>query len=163
MSGGGKGDKKTAEIKLPKEIEALAKRNLAAAETAGKIGYVPYEGPTVAAFNPMQINSMQQNAAAMKAFGMNPANVAASIPKAKTYAGGVQGYDPLALYTQSLRNIDPAQRGAIQSFTDPRGVASGQVQQQMAAGGKGGGGGGVPAGNQTMVQASKKKKSAGGK
>jgi hypothetical protein len=117
LSGGSKGDKQQSQVTLPPEVQALATRNLKAAEKAGQVGYVPYQGPTVAALNPMQVNSMQQNANAMQAFGMGGANVAASIPKAKTYAGGVQGYDPLALYTQALGKVDPYQKAQIASFT----------------------------------------------
>lgn len=149
MSKGGKGDKQSSEIKLPKEIEALAKRNLGAAEAAGKIGFVPYQGPTVAALNPMQVNSMQQNANAMSAFGMQPANVNASIPKAKTYAGGMQGYDPMALYTQAVGKIDPWQRAQINSpmfkSQDP-GAGKRTAAAAGLSGGGGGGGGGNTAG-----------------
>jgi hypothetical protein len=117
MSGGGKGDKQTSKVTLPPEIAALAKRNLENAEQAGKIGYVPYQGPTVAALNPMQINAMQQNDNAMKAFGMAPAGASGSVPKPTTYAGGVQGYDPLALYAQALAKINSWQK---QQITAPR-------------------------------------------
>lgn len=135
MAGGsGKGDSTTGTIRLPKEVEALAQRNLAAAEKAGQIGYVPYQGPTVRAFNPMEVNSMKQNEAAMRAFGMNPASVDATIPQTKTYAGGVQGYDPMALYDEGVNKIDPVQLAAIRSFTNPQGAMMG------GAGGAGGSG-----------------------
>lgn len=120
MSGGGKGDKAESQIKLPPEIEALAKRNLSAAERAGQIGYVPYQGPTVAALNPMQVGSMRSNYAAMNAFGVPGAvDPASAIPKPTTYAGGVQGYDPIGLYLQSLSRIHPGQRAQIGSFVSP--------------------------------------------
>lgn len=138
-SSSSKGDKSSSQIKLPAEVEALAKRNLAAAERAGQIGYVPYQGPTIAALNPLQVGAMQQNEQAMRAFGMQPQSVAASIPKPTTYAGGIQGYDPMGLYMQSLGKIDPAQKTAIESFVNPQGVTA---ANQAAAGGKGGGGAG---------------------
>lgn len=134
--GGGKGDSKTQTMRLPPEIEALAKRNLVKAEQAGQIGYTPYQGPTVAALNPMQVNSMKQNEAAMRAFGMNPASVDASIPQAKTYAGGVRGYDPMALYLQAVGRINPAQRAAIDSFTTPGAPIPKAPKQRMPGGGK---------------------------
>lgn len=147
MSGGGKGDKKSSQIKLPPEIEALAKRNLGAAERAGQIGYVPFQGPTVAALNPMQVGSMRSNYAQMQAFGVPGAvRPADAIPKAKTYAGGVRGYDPLALYAQAISKINPAQRAAIGSFVDPsirpsvmantpRGISTAKVPAKRAGGG----------------------------
>jgi hypothetical protein len=157
MGGSSKGDKQESSISLPPEIEALAKRNLTAAEKAGKIGYTPYQGPTVAALNPMQIDSMQQNANAMKAYGMGGADVAASIPKAKTYADGTQGYDPMALYLQALGKIDPEQMAQIQSFTSGGGSGG--------RGGGGGGGGGRGGGSSRFgnVRMSTPRRSPGGK
>jgi len=138
-SSGGKGDKSSSTMRLPKEIEALAKRNLTAAERAGQIGYVPYQGPTVGALNEMQIGAMEQNENAMRAFGMQPQGVRASIPTPNTYAGGVQGYDPMALYLQSLSKMDPAQRAAIESFTNPQGVTAANQAGRAGAPAPGGG------------------------
>jgi hypothetical protein len=134
--GGGKGDKSTSTIKLPPELEAMAYRNLRSAENAGKIGYVPYQGPTVGALNEMQIGAMEQNEAAMRAFGMAPQSVRASIPTPTTYAGGVQGYSPMGLYMEALGKIDPDQKAAIESFTDPKSVTA---ANQAGTGTKGGG------------------------
>lgn len=137
--GGGKGDKQSSTIRLPKEIEALAKRNLAAAEKAGKIGFVPYEGPTVGALHELQIGAMEQNEAARNAFGMGGGpSVRSTIPTPTTYAGGIQGYDPMALYLQSLDKIDPAQRAAIESFFNPQGVTAANAAGTARPGGKGG-------------------------
>ena len=137
-SGGGKGDSQSQTTRLPPQLEALANRNLQGAERASQIGYTPFQGPTVSALNPLQVNSMQQNENAMRAFGMNPASVAGAIPQAKTYAGGVQGYDPMALYLQAVSKIDPAQRAAIDSFTKP-GAAIPGTPKPRSSGGKGGG------------------------
>jgi hypothetical protein len=123
-SSGGKGDKTSSTMALPKFVEDYAKANMAKADKASQIGYVPYQGPTVGALNEMQIGAMEQNDNAMRAFGMQPSGVRASIPPPTTYAGGIQGYDPMALYLQSLEKMDPAQRAAIESFSNPQGVAA---------------------------------------
>jgi len=61
---GGKGGTQTSQITIPDYIEDAARRNLAKAEDISQIGYVPYYGPDVAAFTPMQEASFQQTALA---------------------------------------------------------------------------------------------------
>lgn len=122
MGGGSKGDSQTTEVKLPKELERFANRNLENAEAAARIGYVPYAGPTEAAINPTLMAGMNGTNDMLSAFGMRTADPAASLPVAKDYGGGIQGYDPMALYLQALGKIDPAQRAAIESFTNPQGA-----------------------------------------
>jgi hypothetical protein len=88
----------------------------------------------------MQIGAMEQNENAMRAFGMQPQSVRASIPPPNTYAGGIQGYDPMALYLQALGKMDPAQRAAIESFNNPQGVtAANRGTSGRTPGGKGSG------------------------
>ena len=139
MGGGSKGDSQTTEVKLPPELEAFANRNLKNAEAATRIGYSPYEGPTVAAINPMQRAAMGNTNRMANAFGMQTSPVRDSMMRAKDYGGGVRGHDPMALYMQALRGMDPEQRRAIETFTDPRG-ASAQFGNSRGGGGGGGGG-----------------------
>jgi hypothetical protein len=125
-SSGGKGDSKTQTIKLPPELEALAIKNMQDAQRASSIGYVPYQGPTVAALNPSQVDAMAGQADLSQAFGLGGGGAAlrASIPKPTTYANGLQGYDPMALYLQAVQKTNPAQRAAIQGFTNPAAAAA---------------------------------------
>jgi hypothetical protein len=116
----GKGDSSTQTVKLPPEIEALATRNLQGAEKAGQIGYVPYQGATMAALNPGQVANMQANTGMANAFGIptaDPTTLLQSLPPVQTFAGGVQGYSPFDLYTQALRKIAPGQAKAIRKFS----------------------------------------------
>lgn len=68
--GGGKGGSQTQQVAIPQWIADPASRNLARAEQAQRIGYMPYYGPDVAAFTPMQEAAMQANISAAEAFGL---------------------------------------------------------------------------------------------
>lgn len=133
---GSKGDSQETEVKLPPELEKFANRNLGNAEAAARIGFVPYGGPTEAALNPMQMASMDNTQDMLSAFGLGGADPRAGLPEAKDYGGGIKGYDPMSLYLQALAMIDPEQRKAIESFSDPSGA-------RASFGGGGGGGGGA--------------------
>lgn len=103
--GGGKGGSQTTKTEIPKWIEEPATRNLARAEAAQQIGYQPYYGPDVAAFNPTQQAAMQSNIGAAEAFGLiAPGSLTAlqGMPKPTTFADGTQGYSSAPLYEQAL-------------------------------------------------------------
>jgi len=111
--GGGKGGSQQQTQQIPKFIEDYAQRNLARAEAAQKIDYMPYTGPELAAFNPTQTQAMQNQIGAAQAFGMAPAGMSAmqGMPQATQYAGGVTGYSSVPLYEQALAEAaakDPA-------------------------------------------------------
>ena len=59
---GGKGGSQTSSVEIPEYIEKAAQRNLNKAERISQLGYVPYYGPDVAAFTPMQQAAMQWQA-----------------------------------------------------------------------------------------------------
>jgi hypothetical protein len=115
--GGGKGGGQTQKVEIPKWIEEPATRNLARAEAAQQIGYQPYYGPDVAAFNPTQLAAMQSNIGAAEAFGLlQPGMTAAQgMPAPQTFAGGQMGYSSAPLYEQAVAEMqarDPAQAAA---------------------------------------------------
>ena len=110
--GGGKGGGQTQKVEIPKWIEEPATRNLARAEAAQQIGYQPYYGPDVAAFNPTQLGAMQSNINAAEAFGLlQPGQIAAAqgMPAPTTYAGGEMGYSSAPLYEQALAELQSRQ------------------------------------------------------
>jgi hypothetical protein len=89
---GGKGGSTTSTVTVPQYIEDAAKANLAKAEEISKIGYTPYYGPDVAAFNPMQQAGFQNTAGMADAFGLAGGGTGMEgMPAPTTYAGGVQG------------------------------------------------------------------------
>ena len=70
MSGGGKGGSQTTQVSIPPWLEQAAQRNIAKAEDISQIGFVPYMGPDVAAFTPMQQASFMNTGSAAQAFGL---------------------------------------------------------------------------------------------
>lgn len=100
---GGKGGGSTSKVEIPQWAEDATKKNLARSEAVQRMGYMPYMGPDVAAFNPLQVAAMQSAADAGAAFGLaSPMNVSSSIPQSQTFAGGIQGYSSAPLFEESV-------------------------------------------------------------
>ena len=120
-----KGGTTSGSTEIPAWLENAAIENINKARDVSQIGYVPYYGPDVAAFSPMQQQSMQSTGNAASAFGLAPQgfDAMAGMPQAQTFAGGLQGYSSAPLYEQSLDKLfanAPAQYNAINSmFIDP--------------------------------------------
>lgn len=141
---GSKGGTTTQEIRLPEAIERASAENLAMADEVGRIGYVPYQGPTVAGMSDTQQASLANTNAAAQAFGMASAPPPMSYqpqgqtadgsqpqaantdqtarsgvaPPIQAIPGGIgYGYSPYALYEQARQAVPAHQRGAIESFT----------------------------------------------
>lgn len=161
---GGKGGSTSSTVEIPQYIEDAAKRNLARADTISQIGYVPYYGPDVAAFTPMQEAAFQTTADVASAFGtpggsMSQSDIAGGMPAPTTYAGGVRGYSSAPMYEQAMDELAtrrPGQKSLIDSlFIDPySGVPGANVGPMvdytdtrtpgdLGGGSVGGGGGGL--------------------
>ena len=104
---GGKGGGQSTKTEIPVWAEDATKRNLARAEDVQRIGYMPYYGPDVAAFNPTQQLAMQNNMDAAAAFGLaSPGQDAmAGMPRATNY-NGIQGYSSGGLYDQAVAEFE---------------------------------------------------------
>jgi hypothetical protein len=160
---GGKGGSTSSTVEIPQYIEDAARRNLARADTISKIGYVPYYGPDVAAFTPMQEAAFQNTADVASAFGtagggMSQQGIMGGMSAPTTYAGGVRGYSSAPMYEESMAELAtrrPGQKALIDSlFIDPySGVAGSNVGPlvdyastatpgDLGGGSVGGGGGG---------------------
>ena len=103
--GGGKGGGSSEQQRIPRFIGDVSKRNLARAEAAQKIDYMPYMGAEVAAFNPNQVQAMQSNIGAAEAFGLvqpGALQPLSGMPQAQTFADGSVGYSSFPLYEQAL-------------------------------------------------------------
>ena len=145
----------TQSTTVPKWLEGAARENIAQGNEVSKIGYTPYYGPDVAAFNPMQQAAFQNTGQAANAFGMAGGGMTGmeGMPQAQQFAGGVSGYSSAPMYAEALAQLEanaPGQFAAIQNmFIDPQ-TGAGGYQPQMPAqqpapqysGGGGGGGGG---------------------
>ena len=101
---GGKGGTQTSAQQIPQHITDASKESLAQAQIAGKIGYMPYYGPDVAAMSPQQEQAMRNNFSAQQAYGMvDPsAQFSTGVPEAQTFDGGVRGYSSGGLFEQAL-------------------------------------------------------------
>ena len=156
-----KGGTTSGSTEIPAWLENAAIENINKARDVSQIGYVPYYGPDVAAFSPMQQQSMQSTGNAASAFGLAPQgfNAMAGMPQAETFAGGLQGYSSAPLYEQSLDNLfanAPGQYRAMNDmFIDPftgsaprsgYGATPMQTSQMIS-----GGGGNSPYGNDANI------------
>ena len=157
-----KGGTTSGSTEIPAWLENAAIENINKARDVSQIGYVPYYGPDVAAFSPMQQQSMQSTGNAASAFGLAPQgfDAMAGMPQAQTFAGGVQGYSSAPLYEQSLDNLfanAPAQYNAMNDmFIDPvTGSRSrnnyGNASPVMGMSRTGGGNGNSPYGNDANI------------
>ena len=130
---GGKGGSTSSSVEIPEYIEKAAQRNLNKAERISQLGYVPYYGPDVAAFTPMQQASFQNTANVANAFGMgaptSQSDIMGGMGAPTQYAGGVSGYSSAPIYEQSLDELArqrPGQKSYMDSFfIDPYSGAQG--------------------------------------
>jgi hypothetical protein len=137
---------------IPQYLQDANKEAINDARAVSEIGYVPYFGPDVAAFSPMQQQSMLSTGNAASSFGLAPQGFdgTAGIPQAQTFAGGIQGYSSAPIYEQALDNLyakAPAQYRAIKDrFIDPftgarpngQGFANAEQTSQMFSNGDNG-------------------------
>jgi len=121
MSGGGKGGSQTTQVSIPAWVQEAAQNNLDRADQISQIGYVPYYGPDVAAFQPAQNAAFQNTTDALGAFGMQGAMP--NMPEPTTFAPGVQGYSSAPILEAAMNELQvtrPGQYDAITGmFIDP--------------------------------------------
>jgi len=120
---GGKGGQTTTQVQIPPYLEAASKANLAQARDISRIGFVPYYGPDIAAFDPSQIQAMQAAQDQAAAFGLAPSmDVMSTIPQAQNF-GGMMAYSSAPLYEQAVAELQsrrPAQyQQIVKNFVDP--------------------------------------------
>jgi hypothetical protein len=123
---------------IPQWVQDAGKEQYSTGKELGQIGYTPYYGADVAAFNPMQESAFRATGSAADAFGIGPAG---TVPTGATfgphsptwatdgiqtptdYAGGVQGYSGMPMYSKALEKLGtqaPAQKRALErQFIDP--------------------------------------------
>ena len=123
-----KGGSESKEATLPAWQEQAYQQCINFAKDVSQTGYVPYTGPEVAAFSPMQEAAFQSTDQMANAFGMQGTGGQQYMPQAQTFDGGVQGYSSIGLYddaVQGLQQRAPAQAEYLASFgIDP---VTGQV------------------------------------
>ena len=131
-----KGGSESKEATLPAWQEKAYQQGINLATDASATGYVPYTGPEVAAFSPLQQAAFAGTDQMANAFGMLGTGGQQYMPQAETFGNGVQGYSSIGVYddaVQGLRQRAPAQADYIASFgIDPvtGAVGSRQASQQ---------------------------------
>lgn len=118
MAKGGQ-EQQTQTATLPAWQEKAYQQGLNMAGDVSNIGYVPYYGPEVAAFSPMQEASFASTDQMAGAFGMQGTGGQQYMPQAETFAGGVQGYSSAPIYQDAVDMLAaerPAQADYIASF-----------------------------------------------
>ena len=116
--GGGKGGSTETSVEIPEWLEKASRDAINRGERIGDIGYTPYMGPEVAAFNQAQEASFNNNAAMAADLGLQ-APAGSSMPAAQDFGGGVMGYGSSGLYDSNmarLREARPGQVDYIDSF-----------------------------------------------
>lgn len=116
------GGTQVVQNEIPEWLEEPVRANIDRAEDISNIGYVPYSGPQVAAFSPMQDQAMQNTNQMASAFGMQ--TQAPSMPQAQEFAGGLRGYSSTPLFDQARQSVQdnsPGQYNAIMGqFINPK-------------------------------------------
>ena len=100
-----KGGSQSQETTAPAFAERAEQQKIGLARDVSQLGYVPYFGPDVASFSPLQQAAFQGTDQMAGAFGM-PVAQGEYMPAPTTFAGGVQGYSSAPLFMES--------RGALQ-------------------------------------------------
>lgn len=130
--------KSSSKTKIPGYIEDASKDVLNRAQSVANLGFVPYFGPDVAAFTPMQNAAMGNVNSMAGAFGMQTPS--GGMPAPQTFAGGVQGYSSAPMWREALDELKqrrPGQYNALRALfmnpvTGKGGAASGAEAEQQA-------------------------------
>jgi len=140
---GGKGGGQTTENTIPEWAKQPTIRNLARAEEVQKIGYMPYYGPDIAAFNPTQQTAMQSNMDAAAAFGLAAPgqDAMAGMPQAQDF-GGISGYASAPIFEQAVTELEQKAPGYVKEYNELF-----ADNTPTASGGSGKAGGAVSVGN----------------
>lgn len=166
LFGGGSDETKT---KIPEYLQRASQDALRRGADVADMGYVPYMGPEVAAFQPQQLTAMRNNQSMAADLGLD-AGPGYTPPPTTDFGNGMVGYgsyDPFMALLDQFKAERPGQFDYINSmFIDPvtgepgsRSMAAVQQarQQQAMAGQPGyGGDGGRMAGRVMQEQAARR-------
>ena len=111
---------------IPQWVQDAGRRQYQTGTELGQIGFAPYYGADVAAFNPLQTAAFDSTGMAANAFGMgggSPTFATDGIQAPQTFAGGMRGYSGMPMYNEALDTFQeqrPYQKQQLeQQFTDP--------------------------------------------
>jgi hypothetical protein len=122
----------TQKTEIPAWLEGASRSNIAMGNDVAGLGYVPYYGPDVAAFTPMQQAAFQNTGQAANAFGVAGGGLTGmeGVPQPQQFAGGVSGYSSAPMFAETMAALEannPGQFAAIQDmFINPQTGAGGK-------------------------------------
>ena len=126
FGGGGGTTSAGSTTEIPQWVQDAGRKQYQTGTELGQIGYTPYYGADVAAFNPLQTASFDSTGMAANAFGMgggSPTFATDGIQAPQTFAGGMQGYSGMPMYNEALNTLQeqrPYQKQQLeQQFIDP--------------------------------------------
>jgi len=97
---------KSSKTEVPAYIEDASKQAIGMANARNELGYIPYMGPDVAAFNPMQMNAMQGSNTMAQSMGLPTAGLSLMAPT--DYGNGVWGHSSAPVYEDSMARLQAA-------------------------------------------------------
>ena len=102
------GGKQDSSVKIPAWAEQAAQQNINRARQFEQLGYMPYYGPQVAAFTPLQQAGMQSAADMASAYGLLSPNfdAMAGVPEAQDFGCGLMGYGSGDLFEQARAEFE---------------------------------------------------------
>ena len=119
--GGGKGGSTETKVEVPEYLQDAAIANLDYAGQMADIGYIPYSGPEIAAFNQAQTSAFDNTNDMAGSYGLQQADYSNGygVPAATRFADGSMGYSSMPMYNEMMKQFArdrPAQKQAIDNF-----------------------------------------------
>jgi len=124
---GGKGGSTSSKVEIPKWLEEPSKRAIARGEDMAQIGYQPWMGPDVAAFNATQNAAFDNTNNAAGAFGLSQGS--SGMPQPMDY-NGFAGYSGYPIFDQARTDYEqanPQQAAAYDALFGDYGVGIGTL------------------------------------
>lgn len=157
--GGGKGGSESTQTQIPEWLSKASQDAVGRGNAVGDIGYTPYVGPEIAAFNASQEAAFGNNRAMATDLGLS-APRGTGMPAPTDYGNGIVGYgsyEPWKATMAKFAEERPGQSAMIDSFfIDPQTGEAGdltmrritEARQMMESGQPFAGGGYGPDGNE---------------
>jgi len=121
------GSQKT-ETEIPQYAEDASKQALGMANARNELGYIPYHGPDVAAFNPMQMNAMQGANTMAQSMGLPTAGLSLMAPQ--DFGNGVWGHSSQPLYQGNMDALEASNPELFAAMRALTGMTSQEAMMQ---------------------------------
>ena len=122
--------KTESKTEVPEWIEGASKQAIGMANARNELGYVPYMGPDVAAFNPMQKAAMQGANTMAGSVGLGTAPM--SYMPATDYGNGIMGHSSAPLYEDNMARLQAANPELFDALQKLKQISEMARQSQVA-------------------------------